>query len=146
MLTWNVDSDGAGRVLIHYVDAQGDRTVREIRPLALEGHLEGHTFSAQCIEAHCYSAKATRTFRIDRIQELADPRSGEVLDLIPWLQGLPMAGPLRAEEVEATDAVAPRRQFWRWLILALTIGYAIGRFRLIRWGLHAAGKKWGLWL
>lgn len=151
MLTWNVDARRAAHVIIRYVDAQGDLSVREILPLALEGSVEGKTFNAEYILSHCYLAKASRTFRIDRIRELADAKSGEILDLIEWLGSLPMTGPPQSAEAAPADAdaITPEKRAplrWKLLVLIFVIGYAIGRFRLIRLALHAAGKHWGLWL
>lgn len=151
VFTWNVTTRSAGSVIIRYVDAQGDPSVREIRPIALEGEFSGKAFKARCVIAHCYSAKATRTFRVDRIQELADAKTGEVRDVNEWIGSLPMSGQPRDDVAltssETFEIVQPRPTIpWKLLLAVLVIGYAIGRFRLIRWALHAAGKKWGLWL
>ncbi|WP_337137678.1 hypothetical protein [Sphingomonas aquatica] len=49
--------------------------------------------------------------------------------------------------VPVTEQLVVRRgPRWRWLIILLVIGYVIGRYRLIRWALRAAGQHWGLWL
>jgi DNA polymerase-3 subunit epsilon len=54
------------RVWLHYVDAHGRVTKRSIRPLRVREH-KGHLH----LVAHCYRAEALRTFRLDRVVEMA---------------------------------------------------------------------------
>jgi DNA polymerase III epsilon subunit family exonuclease len=54
-----------GRVLMRYVDARGQETVRAIRPLRVHEQ-RGLLY----LVAHCYRAGALRTFRLDRVVEL----------------------------------------------------------------------------
>lgn len=56
----------SGRVHLRYVDARGQETERLIRPLHVNEH-RGH----QYLVAHCYRAGELRTFRLDRVVEMA---------------------------------------------------------------------------
>lgn len=58
--------DSQRRVQMRYVDARGSETVRFIRPLRV--HERGGNLY---LIAHCYRAEALRTFRLDRVVELA---------------------------------------------------------------------------
>jgi hypothetical protein len=55
-----------GRVQLKYVDARGQETERLIRPLHVNEH-RGY----QYLVAHCYRAGELRTFRLDRVVEMA---------------------------------------------------------------------------
>jgi DNA polymerase-3 subunit epsilon len=54
------------RVLMRYVDARGHETQRAVRPLRVH-ELRGNLY----LLAHCYRADALRTFRLDRVVEMA---------------------------------------------------------------------------
>lgn len=54
------------RVWLRYVDAHGHETRRSIRPLSVREH-RGQLL----LIAHCYRADALRTFRLDRVVEMA---------------------------------------------------------------------------
>lgn len=58
--------DTRARVWLRYVDAQGQETRRRIRPLTVREH-KGQLL----LIAHCYRAGAIRTFRLDRVVEMA---------------------------------------------------------------------------
>jgi DNA polymerase-3 subunit epsilon len=58
--------ESGGRVHLRYVDARGQETVRAIRPLRVREQ-RGLLY----LIAHCYRAGALRTFRLDRVVELA---------------------------------------------------------------------------
>jgi DNA polymerase-3 subunit epsilon len=58
--------ESGGRVVMRYVDARGQETVRAIRPLRVHEQ-RGLLY----LVAHCYRADALRTFRLDRVIELA---------------------------------------------------------------------------
>jgi DNA polymerase III epsilon subunit family exonuclease len=58
--------EGGGRVRLRYIDAYGRETVRAIRPLRVQEH-RGLLY----LQAHCYRAGALRTFRLDRVVEMA---------------------------------------------------------------------------
>jgi DNA polymerase-3 subunit epsilon len=65
--------EGGGRVQMRYVDARGQETTRVVRPLSV--HEQGGMLY---LVAHCYRADALRTFRLDRVIELAaEDQSGE---------------------------------------------------------------------
>ena len=51
---------------MRYVDARGQETDRVVRPLRVSG--EGHILR---LVAHCYRRDALRTFRLDRVVEMA---------------------------------------------------------------------------
>jgi DNA polymerase-3 subunit epsilon len=56
----------SGQVRMRYVDAQGQETVRLVRPLRVHEQ-RGHLY----LVAHCHRAGELRTFRLDRVVELA---------------------------------------------------------------------------
>ncbi len=58
--------ESRARVWLHYVDAQGQETRRSIRPLSVREY-KGQLF----LVAHCYQRDALRTFRLDRVVEMA---------------------------------------------------------------------------
>jgi DNA polymerase-3 subunit epsilon len=58
--------ESRGRVLMRYVDAQGRETERIVRPLHVA---ERH--GMLYLTAHCYQRGELRTFRLDRVLELA---------------------------------------------------------------------------
>jgi proteasome accessory factor C len=55
-----------GLVHMRYVDAKGLQTVRTVRPLHVRAQ-RGQLY----LVAHCYRANALRTFRLDRVLEMA---------------------------------------------------------------------------
>jgi len=56
----------SGQVRMRYVDAQGQETVRLVRPLRVHEQ-RGYLY----LVAHCHKAGDLRTFRLDRVVELA---------------------------------------------------------------------------
>jgi DNA polymerase-3 subunit epsilon len=58
--------ESGGRVWMRYVDARGRETRRAVRPLRVAVQ-RGNLY----LIAHCYRRAATRTFRLDRVVELA---------------------------------------------------------------------------
>jgi DNA polymerase-3 subunit epsilon len=64
--------ESGGRVHMRYVDARGQETVRAIRPLRVHEQ-RGLLY----LVAHCYRAGALRTFRLDRVVELAPDESDD---------------------------------------------------------------------
>lgn len=143
-------------IIVDYVDGEGEATTREIAPFALRGTV-GATgrYKVTHIEARCLTAKARRTFRIDRVRAMADALTGEEISIERWLATLDTAEPvLVTSEPTERPTSDPQIEYvevrrgprWRWLIILLLVGYAIGRYRLIRWALRAAGQHWGLWL
>ncbi len=57
---------GSGRIYMRYVDSRGQETERVIRPLYVKDQ-GGFLY----LTAHCYRAGELRTFRLDRILEMA---------------------------------------------------------------------------
>jgi DNA polymerase-3 subunit epsilon len=58
--------EASGQVRMRYVDARGRETERVVRPLRVHER-QGNLY----LVAHCYRAEALRTFRLDRVVELA---------------------------------------------------------------------------
>jgi DNA polymerase-3 subunit epsilon len=58
--------ESRGRVRMIYVDARDQETDRTVRPLRVHDR-RGHLY----LVAHCYRADALRTFRLDRVVEMA---------------------------------------------------------------------------
>ncbi len=55
-----------GLVRMHYIDAKGQESDRVVRPLRVLGR-DGYLY----LVAHCYQADGLRSFRLDRVVELA---------------------------------------------------------------------------
>jgi len=112
-------------------------------------------FTGSYLHARCSIAKSLRTFRFDRIESISHPGTGELLDLASWAGSLqlgeakPWGGGEVDEEAELSSPVpstGTRMQIAKAVALAVAAGYALGRWRLIRWGLKLLGIKTGLWL
>jgi DNA polymerase-3 subunit epsilon len=58
--------ESRGRVFMRYVDANGQETERVVRPLSV-GEQRGYLY----LTAHCYRRDELRTFRLDRVVEMA---------------------------------------------------------------------------
>lgn len=58
--------ESKGRVFMRYVDASGQETQRVVRPLSI-GEQRGYLY----LTAHCYWRDELRTFRLDRVVEMA---------------------------------------------------------------------------
>jgi hypothetical protein len=65
-----------GQALIDYVDVDGVCTTREIGVLSLGDTPAGN----EAFTAFCRSANDLRTFRLDRIEQMTDLATGEVLN------------------------------------------------------------------
>ncbi|MDE2563363.1 MAG: hypothetical protein KGL48_14060 [Sphingomonadales bacterium] len=91
LAVYAVDEAKRRDVLIFYGDALRRKTGRVITPLRLAGHLSpcGSFLDIEYIEAHCHLRDATRTFRLDRIKEAADPETGEVLSTAEFVARMP---------------------------------------------------------
>lgn len=156
----------AVHVSLEYIDGAGDLSRRTVLPLGIITNDIGRTTaSATYLHAKCSIAKAPRTFRIDRVQSISDPATGEVIDVIPWLQSLQLgeAKPWTwdddldfmqggGEEADSDPGDAnplPSGHSWQKLKLAGyagVVGYLIGRLRVIPWLLERFHQHWGLWL
>lgn len=64
-----------GGFLIHYEDAKGNVSEREINVRAITDK-NGVTY----LKAYCHARRAMRTFRLDRVVEVIDLGTGEVID------------------------------------------------------------------
>lgn len=58
--------ESRGRVYMRYIDARGQETERVVRPISV-GERRGHLY----LTAHCYWRDELRTFRLDRVAEMA---------------------------------------------------------------------------
>lgn len=63
-----------GRYLIEYVDIEGVITTREVKAKRIERRGE-HLY----LVSYCLSARAPRTFRVDRVRSMVDADTGEIL-------------------------------------------------------------------
>lgn len=141
----------APAVIIEYTDSAGEQSVRQIAPLAIGGKLNGSEFLAEYVIARCKKARAQRTFRCERIDTIADAKSGELIGLARWLQSLDLA-PIEPYELgdelseppaEPVQTIVRRGFRLRWVLIALLVGYAIGRWRIIRLVAIAMHWSWG---
>lgn len=143
-----VENGAQRRILIDYIDANGDPSHRQIQPLSLFGEMDGDNFRVRYISAYCMKARANRSFKSERIQSLFDPNTGEEMELESWLSSLKVAKPVDmtsfAEEVQLARTSSSLSL--RWIALALLGGYLVGRIRLLKWLFVLIGWKWGYWL
>lgn len=147
---------GTAPVLIDYVDAQGATSRRTVAPVALILPDSGRPkHDNSYLYARCSSARRMRQFRLDRIQAVADPRSGELYpNVAAWLDTVQVGpvepwGDVAAPNPPADAAiqyVTVEVTRWRPIIATLLLGYAIGRLRLIPMILQALDLGWGSWL
>jgi DNA polymerase-3 subunit epsilon len=63
--------EARGEVRLRYVDARGNETDRVVRPLHVRER-RGQLY----LVAHCHRAAALRTFRLDRVVDMAPPEAG----------------------------------------------------------------------
>lgn len=65
-------------LLLQYRDSKGAISERLITVHSLDGFTENGRFTGEHLHAYCHTRKAARTFRCDRIESLADSKTGEV--------------------------------------------------------------------
>ena len=92
------DDSASWTAFISYVDAGGDASERRVTCHAIEGF-----GGASHITAYCHERRAARTFRVDRIRELACAETGEVFDPATHFDLLRQSGALRCEDKVLTD-------------------------------------------
>lgn len=142
-----------GPVVIEYSDAEGEDSTREIVPLEVGGNAHNDEFFVTYLIAQCRQARARRTFRIDRIRSIANAATGEVIELSSWVRSLEL-GPVEPGDrkpVESGNHDNGRREQRfglkkRWVIVALLVGYAIGRWRLARMVALMLHWHWARWI
>lgn len=83
---------------MRYVDTQGEVSDRRIVCRAIEGYGRAETIAAYCCER-----KASRRFRIDRIEELICLESGEVIDPVPHFEMMRLHGALKVLDKSLSD-------------------------------------------
>lgn len=133
-------------MLISYNDAHGEHSKREIVPISLEGHRTATGVKIAVIHARCAAARARRSFRVDRIEELIDAETGEQIeDVAAWLAAMVPGGyPERQRDVavgiEPRPAQSEERELqarsgcgliW-WMMAALVIAAVLFLFGIIR--------------
>lgn len=152
MLGCSIRAGSSRALLLEYTDGNGAMTRRTVEPVALLLPDSGKLNLGQSyIYARCRDKRGMRQFRLDRVTALADARTGELLELDAWLDSLQLGPATPWNEIgegAAIPALPPARpaRRVRWIILALLMGYAIGRLRLIRMLLLALDQHAGLWL
>ena len=98
------DAEAAGRTVerdhaaswttfLSYVDEKGEPSARRFTCHAITG-FEGATH----VTGYCHERRAPRTFRVDRIRELACAETGEVFDAATHFELLRELGALRCED------------------------------------------------
>lgn len=92
------DEASAWTAFLSYVDANGDASQRRFTCQAIVG-FEGATH----VTGFCHERGALRTFRVDRIKELACAESGECFDPATHFDDLRMMGALRCQDKVLTD-------------------------------------------
>lgn len=83
---------------IRYTNAKGEYSERRIICRAIEGYGRAETVSAWCCEK-----RAPKRFRIDRIAELVDLQTGELLDPAQHFEQLRLFGVMRIEDRALSD-------------------------------------------
>lgn len=80
------------RVFIRYSDAKGDITERIIQPLFARGEIDPDAADMRVtvskVDARCETTRAKRTFFINRIEQVADFKTGEVMTPDNWVKTL----------------------------------------------------------
>lgn len=92
------DASSSWAGFIHYTDAGGVETSRRVVCRSIAGFGQPETFTAWCCER-----KANRTFRIDRVRELVDLETGEVLDPTGHFAALWRHGALKIADKTLND-------------------------------------------
>jgi hypothetical protein len=87
-----------------------------IFPLSVKGDVDpsGKFFSIHSVTARCELARRQRTFRCDRVLEVIDSATGEILDANAWIRTLSFdqeAEKLIAEHMEAYQRLARKAQY-----------------------------------
>ena len=90
-ITVSIEKDRSSRAFIKYTDSKNNTTQRGIFPLRATGIMDFDRtqFDVSKIDARCESAKSTRTFIVDRIEEVISPDTGEILTPLQWIKQLP---------------------------------------------------------
>lgn len=92
------DASSAWAGFMRYADTNGVLSERRIVCRSIEGYGAAETISAYCCER-----KASRRFRIDRIQELVCLETGEVIDPVPHFELMRLHGALKVVDKSLSD-------------------------------------------
>lgn len=92
------DDASSWTAYLSYVDTNGEASERRFTCYAIVG-FEGATH----VTGFCHEREAPRTFRVDRIQELACAETGEMFDPVRHFDDLRSMGALRCEDKVLTD-------------------------------------------
>ena len=148
----------AQSLLLEYIGSDSERSQRTIMPIAILAAEGPRRPASTYLQARCSVAKATRSFRFDRIQSLSDVTTGEVIPADSWLASLQLGAgqPFtlfddHQDELEPTEPPVQRARptrslVWRAAFYALAGGYLIGRLRLLHLLLHLMGVHQARWL
>ena len=92
------DASSSWAGFMRYVDTHGEVSERRIVCRAVEGYGQAETIAAYCCER-----KASRRFRIDRIEELICLQTGEVIDPLPHFEQMRLHGALKVIDKSMSD-------------------------------------------
>lgn len=87
------DTSSGWAVFLVYKDAAGDMSQRRVACRKISGEGSIHYF-----HGYCHECQRARTFRLDRIEELVDYRTGECVDPIRHFEDLRMHGLIEMED------------------------------------------------
>ncbi len=122
------------RLLLDYIDAAGRKTRRTVVVRRVYGQALGRPDQLLCF---CEMRRALRHFRVDRIEAIYDPESGEALGdvdhVIATLESRDIAGRLANRVVRQSVAQDDRtegvlKERWAAVLLLVALGRADGRF------------------
>lgn len=87
----SIEKDRSSRAFIKYTDSKNNTTQRVIFPLHATGIMDfdRSQFDISKIDARCETAKSTRTFIVDRIEEVISQDTGEILTPLQWIKQIP---------------------------------------------------------
>ena len=71
---------GGSPVLLTYLDSSGERSERTVTPQKVDGRrYSDGSITVEAFDGWCHLRRAVRTFRVERIISMADPRTGEII-------------------------------------------------------------------
>lgn len=94
-----LDHSASASVIISYVDSRGERSERPITLNSIQG---GGSINA-VLRCFCHLKERPRSFRLDRIEEMACERSGEILDPLEHCLLLHRNGALKISDDDLTS-------------------------------------------
>ncbi len=153
MVRRDILGGNGAQILIEYRDAEGVDTVREVVPRYVIGDQSARgIFNVTHLEAYCLLRRGNRTFRMERIRSVSDPKTGELFAPGSWLAAqqygeLRDLNDIEGDQDKRNSGLSEnRRTSWKVWALVIVAAYMIGRLRVLPWILHVAGQTWGRWL